>query len=455
MEQLNYALYYGALFETLDELKINYGHFNVQHEIPLYIKNITTPEHIFIVSHNQQIIINATKGLVDKGIDVAITKQLQQKLSQEHHHTNYETGFYRKMQIWGYTTDAEGNYTLTPKTSTANIVKEVLTLERPNAITLIIISLNVLVFLVMAIATAGRSIMSPTAMLMSSWGGSQINLCYEGNQWWRLFTSTFLHYGIIHLALNMSSFYDIGSTVERIYGKLLYATAYITCGIIASIASICWNGFAVSAGASGAIFGVLGMYLGLTLTNFFPKEHRKNIIKSLGSFIVINTILALSIPAIDNVAHMGGLVTGIIISLITYAVVTKKKLIKGNYICIAAMCILIAGISVVWLRPRIAIHKQVVALTQRIDAANNKITSQPINDFYLERIEKEYVPEVDAALKQFPKPKFYLGGKYIKAVTERSSNIKMLILYEARSRLFPERKDYMDLFEHYKKALGQ
>jgi membrane associated rhomboid family serine protease len=455
MEQMNYALYYGALFETLDELRIKYSHFNAEQEIPIYFNNKVPSEHIFIVSHNQQITVNATKGLVEQGIDVSITKLLQQKLSLQHQHKNYETSFYRKMEVWGYTTDAAGNYTQTLKTSKANIAKHVLTLKMPNAITIIIIALNVLVFLAMAIVTEGSSFMSPTTTLVGNWGGSQIDLCYEGNQWWRLFTCTFLHFGFIHLVLNMSSLYDIGSTVERIYGKLLYTIAYITCGVAASIASICWNGGPTAAGASGAIFGVLGMYLGLTLTNFFPKEHRKNIIKSLGSFIVINTILTISIPAIDIVAHMGGLVTGIIISLITYVVIRKKQLRNGNAICVASMIILLACISMVWLRPRIAVHRQMVAVKQRVIDAADKLGNQPINDFYLEKIEKEFVPTVDAALKQMPTPKFYLGGKYVKAITERLNNFKMLVVYEVRSKLFPDRKDYLDTFEHYKKALGQ
>jgi rhomboid protease GluP len=453
MAQFNFALYYGALFETLDELRITFSAFNENREIPVYVNK--SQDYISIVQNDlQQMSLNTSSGLENQEWVHNVFTLLIQKLNNQSQHHNYENSFHRKMKIWGYIIDAEGNYMLSKKKPIINTIKEVLSLKKDNSVTIIIIALNILVFISMALFTTGRSIMSPSATMVGSWGGSSINLCYNGNQWWRLFTATFLHYGIIHIVFNMGSLFDIGSTVERMYGKLLYTTAYITCGIVASIASICWNGLPVSAGASGAIFGVLGMYLGLTLTNFFPKEQRKNIIKSLSTFAIINIIMAISIPTIDNVAHIGGLLTGIAIALLCYIVVRKKALPKSNFICITAMVAMIALITIVWLQPRIALHKQIKVLNAKIDNANKSIFNQPINDFLMKKIEKEYIPEVDNALAAFPKPKFYLGGKYVKTIKEHSSNFKMLVLYEVKHKLYPESKQYAEMFEYYNKKFA-
>ena len=124
-----------------------------------------------------------------------------------------------------------------------------------------IVAANVLVFATM-IAT-GVNFFEPTVASMLDWGGNFGPLT-ENGQWWRLVTCLFLHYGILHLGFNMWVLRDLGRVVERLVGNVGFVALYFVSGIAASLASLTWNPVVVSAGASGAVFGVAGALLGLT-----------------------------------------------------------------------------------------------------------------------------------------------------------------------------------------------
>jgi rhomboid protease GluP len=114
----------------------------------------------------------------------------------------------------------------------------------------------------------------------------------------------------------MYALFFIGSNLEPILGKSRFISAYVLAGILASVASLVWHkeGSVVSAGASGAIFGMYGVFLALLTTNLIPKHQRNRLLQSIVVFVAYNIFYGLkSNTGIDNAAHIGGLVSGMLI----------------------------------------------------------------------------------------------------------------------------------------------
>jgi membrane associated rhomboid family serine protease len=179
------------------------------------------------------------------------------------------------------------------------------------AVTLTIIAANVLVYVAMGLS--GVSWSEPSVLDSVKWGADfgPLTLSADG---WRLFTSTFLHFGIIHIALNMWCLLDLGTTLEPFMGRKVFGVMYVASGLAASLVSTAWNPWRVSAGASGAIFGVAGAlvtYFALKKTPLDRALVNRNL-KSLGVFIFYNLLYGAS-GRVDNSAHIGGLVAGLIL----------------------------------------------------------------------------------------------------------------------------------------------
>jgi membrane associated rhomboid family serine protease len=133
----------------------------------------------------------------------------------------------------------------------------------------------------------------------------------EQGDWWRLLTAAFLHYGPVHLILNMVGLYWFGSLLEERIGSGRYLMLYLVSGLAGSAGALLWsNGFLTpTVGASGAIFGILGA--GLVL------ERQRDYVfggSALG-IILINFVLTFSISSISKGGHIGGLVGGIVCAL--------------------------------------------------------------------------------------------------------------------------------------------
>src|SRR5690606_16198086 len=138
-------------------------------------------------------------------------------------------------------------------------------------ITPILVYINLIVFLVMVLS--GVDIFNPTGEDLVKWGANFEPYTLIG-QWWRLLVCCFLHIGIVHLLFNMYALIYIGLLLEPYMGRLRFLAAYIFAGIIASMVSVLWNDYIISAGASGAIFGMYGVFLALLTTNFLNKHAR-------------------------------------------------------------------------------------------------------------------------------------------------------------------------------------
>lgn len=152
---------------------------------------------------------------------------------------------------------------------------------------------------------------STSSRVLVAFGANEGQRILQG-EFWRLFTSMFLHVGFIHLLFNAYALFIFGIEMERLYGPDRFIIIYLLSGLFGSLASFAFRGpFVLSAGASGAIFGVIGMNLAYFLTHreTFGEFGRSRVTSTL-VIIVINLIFGFTVPGIDNMAHMGGLVAG-------------------------------------------------------------------------------------------------------------------------------------------------
>lgn len=174
-----------------------------------------------------------------------------------------------------------------------------------------ILVVNVAVFL--AMLADGVSAAGGTPQELVRWGADYGPLTLAG-QWWRLLTSAFVHVGIVHLAINMWCLWSLGRFAELHLGRRRFVVIYIASAIFASLASLLWNPNNVSAGASGAVFGIAGalisaLKLGATSAT---AEEMKEQLKSLIPFCLYNLVIGAVVPGIDNAAHIGGLFSGLV-----------------------------------------------------------------------------------------------------------------------------------------------
>ncbi len=134
-----------------------------------------------------------------------------------------------------------------------------------------------------------------------------------GGDYWRLFTANFLHIGLLHIAFNLYALYIVGTEMEMFYGPWRFLVIYLLTGLSGAIASYAFT-YSLSAGASTAIFGLVG-----TLFAFFTRNRSvfgrlsSARLSNLVMVIIINLFLGLSTPGIDNWGHIGGFAGGLIL----------------------------------------------------------------------------------------------------------------------------------------------
>ena len=189
------------------------------------------------------------------------------------------------------------------------------TLSPHAPVTPVIVAINVIVFV--AICIGGAGLFAPDGEVALRWGSNYGPLTM-GGQWWRLLTSNYIHFGIIHIALNMWALYQSGRTAERLFGSLRYALLYFFAGIAGSVASLLWNPEVNSAGASGAIFGVFGGLLAFVVRpgNGVPQAVMAEQRSSTALFIIYSLFYGFAHGGVDNAGHVGGLIGGFGIGLL-------------------------------------------------------------------------------------------------------------------------------------------
>lgn len=188
-------------------------------------------------------------------------------------------------------------------------------LTRFTWVTYLLIALNVIVFA--AMCGAGVGVMKVDRLAVIGWG-SNFGPYTLGNEAWRLITSMFVHFGLLHITFNMIALYAVGRLTERLYGNMRFLALYLFAGLAGSIASVLTHPTINSAGASGAIFGVAGGLLIFVLR--FRKELPPSIAarnrSAMWVFIAVNLLDGFRHRGIDNAAHLGGLAGGLLIGAV-------------------------------------------------------------------------------------------------------------------------------------------
>ena len=192
-------------------------------------------------------------------------------------------------------------------------------IPRP-VITIALISICSFIFVAMTVS--GASITAPSNSYLVGWGANFGVYTLRG-QWWRLLTSAFVHIGLLHLLFNMWCLRQLGQLAEVIYGRWKFLAIYLICAVFSGVASIAWQPRSISAGASGAIFGVAGALLATFYLRKLPLPPQaiKPVLRSLVTFALINLAFGAMVPGIDNAAHVGGLGCGLVIG----AILPKRK----------------------------------------------------------------------------------------------------------------------------------
>jgi rhomboid protease GluP len=209
----------------------------------------------------------------------------------------------------------------------------------PMLVTHALFGINVAVFLGMLLS--GASVMSPSGEALLAWGANFGPLTISG-QWWRLLTSAFVHIGIIHLAFNMWCLWSLGELAEHLYGRITFALVYLLCGISGSLVSAWWHVATLSAGASGAIFGLAGAVIAsLKLGEFATPAMLRPVMQSLVAFVGYNLLFGV-LGTTDNACHIGGLIAGLVIGALIGKLAPEPRLLPRLAI-LALVGVLLAG----------------------------------------------------------------------------------------------------------------
>lgn len=212
--------------------------------------------------------------------------------------------------------------------------------QRTPIVTYTLIALNAVIFAVCAVQAQ-----SLTDLRYSSWMGYGALISGHGfdNEYWRLLTSGFLHWSVIHVAVNMFTLYIIGADLERIFGSARYIAVYLI-GLVGGSAFVMAfeHDNTATAGASGALYGLMGALLVVVLRIKAPPG-------TVIAMIVINLVISVTIPGISLLGHLGGLVFGAAAAaglLWAPAVLlpperrTYQRVTRVGWLCLAALFVI-------------------------------------------------------------------------------------------------------------------
>lgn len=191
-----------------------------------------------------------------------------------------------------------------PETAPARTVSLALPISKP-LVTWVLLAANVLVFAAMTLAGGSQN----TAILVRF--GAKVNALIVAGEYWRFFTPMFIHIGLMHLAFNSYALYALGAEVERLYGRASFTVLYLLAGFGGVVASFAFNDH-LSAGASGAIFGLVGAlgYFFYRYRKLLGRAGRRQL-TNIALIAGYNLVFGFVVPGVDNHGHIGGLVSGV------------------------------------------------------------------------------------------------------------------------------------------------
>lgn len=187
--------------------------------------------------------------------------------------------------------------------------------KKTSSMTMLLAGANVIVFLLLSLQG-----MTEDAEFMLRHGAMYVPSVAEGGEYYRLFTCMFLHFGFDHLMNNMIVLILVGWNLELTVGKIRYLVIYIASGLCGNIVSAVWDirvgEYVVSAGASGAVFGLIGALLYVALRDRGRSGGISG--RRLIFMILLMLYYGFSSTGVDNAAHVGGLLLGFVFAVLLY-----------------------------------------------------------------------------------------------------------------------------------------
>jgi len=184
-------------------------------------------------------------------------------------------------------------------------------------VTQAIFGINVAVFVAMSLAVGVTVLGSQAWLQLSVRLGANYGPYTLSGQWWRLLACVFIHGGLLHIAFNMWCLWNLGRLAESVYGHWTFAAVYLIAGLGASFASLIWHDSnpVPSVGASGAIFGIAGALIASFYLGEFslPRAAISGMLRSVTTFVAYNLFFGAVVAGIDNAAHVGGLLMGLLL----------------------------------------------------------------------------------------------------------------------------------------------
>ena len=182
-----------------------------------------------------------------------------------------------------------------------------------------------------------------------SGGGDEVGLVYRAatlggnieylNEWWRVFTGGFLHHGLFHLAVNMFSLYILGLALERSLGKVPFTAVYVSSLVSGSFGALIETPNSLVAGASGAIFGLMGAYVALSLAQGIGLFQTP-----IGPILAVNLVISFTVSGVSLGGHIGGLIGGFLVGAAAAQAIRRQQ--RTTVVSILAAAV-VAGASFV------------------------------------------------------------------------------------------------------------
>ncbi len=342
--------------------------------------------------------------------------------------------------------------------------------KRLPVMTLILIALNVAIFHPLEL----RLIASPQDLeALIQFGAYSYHLIVEDGEYWRLLTSTFLHAHALHLLLNMGILFLLGSLLEGLYGRGRFLFLYLISAIVSSVASLFFVRNALGVGASGAVFGLIGVAvaLGIRYKDRLPRRLGRILGLRLLPFIAIDLLLGFFVLPhfnynVNNAAHLGGLFTGFVGGTVLTPEIfsygeREKRIVAGLTAALVALTIASGVMPVLYALTNSGktVERQIDSvsptdLTDYIKSHEKKILERPYDPNAYSVLENLYIE----ALKTFPDDASWthkLKQFYEKALQADPDNPvwnnNLFWVYQATAFERPDEKteltDYIELCE--------
>jgi len=212
-------------------------------------------------------------------------------------------------------------------------------------VTFTLIGINVGVYLLQLLMGAGLNanrgwIYEHGVLVSSAIDSSGHVVGVSQGEWWRLLTATFLHYGIIHLGLNMLVLWFLGPALEEFFGHWQYLLVYIVSGLAGSAGALVWSPDALTVGASGAIWGIMGAALVLEARRIYVFGGQ-----ALG-LVLVNAVFTFLVPGVSIGGHVGGFVGGALCALAFSSLRRSPALATLSMAAVGILAVAVAVLSV-------------------------------------------------------------------------------------------------------------